>query len=195
MNTCRNIESPFHIFVICIFALFTIGSCCTEKDRVYWFPDEAVRYYNENDTVTFYCPEFDLYESYIVCNRDTSKTIEQYHESPYCEPTVIKYSLRYILYLDSCGSSKHITVFIDTPNPGNIRVSIYQPDSDSGGSHVSFDESTKFSTDVFGFSYHNVIEIPGSESYEIPSILFSYEFGVIQIKYEDRTFSLVNNDD
>ena len=189
-----KLRLPFHFVTMGTLAILFLASCCNQKDEVSWPPDEAVRYYNDHDTVKYYCPDTDVYESYMVCNRDSSLSIEQFHTNRFCEYAVYKHSLRYILNLDSCGGSKYIMVFIDTPNPGNIRVSIYQPDSDHGGSHVSFDEITKFSIDIEGYTYNNVIEIPGSESPEMPSILFTYEYGVIQIEYENQTFSLVNEE-
>lgn len=187
-------ENRTKILLFGFMYLLLMNSCCNEKDRVYWFPDEAVRYYNEHDTVKFYCAESDVFESYIVCNRDTSQSIEQYYYNSHCEYTEYSYSLRYILYLDSCGSSQMIIVGIDNARPGNIDVSITTPDIDRVGNAVLFDESRKFSIDVLGYTYHDVIEISSSGSSEIPSFLFSYEYGVIQIQFENKTFSLANNE-
>lgn len=181
------------IIVLCGLCLILVSSCCGEKDSHNWFPDEAVRYYNEHDTVKFYCPESDEYESYVVCDRDTTINIEQYSEG-YCDYTVFSYFLTYILSLDSCGSSKSLAVFINAPNPGDLVVYINHPDHDQGVFIASFKESSKFSIDILDNTYHNVIEMPGSEWSEIPSILFSYEYGVIQIQYENQTFSLINNE-
>ena len=174
--------------------LLVLSSCCDQRDEVYWFPDEAVRYYNEHDTVKFYCPENDVLESYAVCTRDTPIQIEQIKHNQFCEYVVYRHTLYYKLDIDSCGSSKSIVIFIDLSRSGNISVSIAHPDNDQGRFSTYFHENTTFSINVIDHTYHNVVEISGSESSEIPSILFSYEYGVIQINYENQTFSFVNDE-
>jgi len=174
--------------------LLLISSCCNQKDRVYWFPDEAVRYYNDHDTVKFYCPESDVFETYVVCVRDSSVSIEQYHANQFCEYAVYRHTLDYRLSLDSCGSSNFIKVAINNLRPGYIHASVYKNGSYNGVFGADFEDCTKISIDVLGYTYHNVIEIPGSEMSHIPSILFSYEYGVIQIQEENQTFSLINNE-
>lgn len=175
-----------------LICLLIISSCCYKKDQVYWFPDEAIRYYNDHDTVKFYCPESDVIESFIVCSRDTTIDIEQNYYNQFCEYAEFTHVLSYVLYLDSCSSSSLILVSLNTFGPEYIRVSIRGFGSYVGGFGAEYDESTKFSVDVLDHTYSSVIELHDSESSEIPFILFSYEYGIIQIQFENQTFNLIN---
>ncbi len=177
-----------------LICLLIISSCCYKKDQVYWFPDEAIRYYNDHDTVKFYCPESDIIESFIVCERDTTITIEQYYYNQFCEYAVFTHVLSYLLFLDSCSSSSLILVSVNNLGPEHIHVSINEFGSYDGGFGAEYDESKKFSIDVLDHTYSSVIELHDSESSEIPYILFSYEYGVIQIQFENQTFNLINDE-
>jgi hypothetical protein len=189
-----NMKKIINTQVAGLICLLIISSCCNKKDQVYWFPEEAIRYYNDHDTLKFYCPESDVIESYIVCRRDTSIDIEQYYYNQFCEYAEFRHILSYKLSLDSCSSSSFILVSVNTVKPEYIQVSVRGFGSYDVGFGAVYDESKKFSIDVLDHTYSSVIEIPDSESSEIPFILFSYEYGIIQIQYENQTFNLINDE-
>jgi hypothetical protein len=161
---------------------------------VYWFPDEAIRYYNDHDTVKFYCPESDVIESFIVCSRDTTIDIEQNYYNQFCEYAEFTHVLSYLLFLDSCSSLSYMLVLVNNLGPERIQVSINEFGSYDGELIVEYDESKKFSIDVLGHTYSSVIRLPDPKSSEIPFILFSYEYGIIQIQFENQTFNLINDE-
>lgn len=181
--------------IVSLICLLLASSCCNKEDEVYWPPDEAIRYYDENDTIKFYCPEIDSFETYIVCLRDSEVSIEQYYYNRYCQYTVFTHAQFYRLYKDSCDSPNMTHFAINGLRHNYIQASVNIGNECNDGTYeADFEDCKKFTEEVLGFTYNNVIEIPDSKMSELPSILFSYEYGVIQIKYEDRTFSLINNE-
>jgi hypothetical protein len=181
------------VFLTGIISLLITCSCC--RNHEYWFPEGAIRYYDIHDTITFYCPETDEYEFYLVCAIDTTVNVEQYYGL--CDYTDYFYEKQYFLYLDSCGSTNRITVFVRYSVQNDIHAIIAHPENSerSQSSFVAnYDQSKKISIEVLGHTYKNAIRIPGYEWSPIQSIVFSYEYGVIQMQYEDQTFSLINDE-
>jgi hypothetical protein len=148
-----------------------------------------VRFYDDHDTIKFYCPDTDEYEAYPVCEIDTIATVEPYYGL--CNYTDSFYGKQYVLHLDSCESKKQILVVVRYSVIYDITVVVSTSEGNEGFFKTNFGDSQKISIDVLGHTYKNAIRIPGKEWDEILSLVFSYEYGIIQMQYEDQTFSLV----
>ena len=184
----------YHRIILTGLVSVVIAYSCCEGDQEFWFPEGAIQYYDSQDTITFYCPESDTYAVYPICTRDTLVDVD--HLLGRCDQYRIYHSKFYELSMDTCGNSNRIRMFLDPGNKEEIYVIILETDSTQNGCSANYKESTKFSTEVLGKTYDNVIRIPsfGWDWNTVESILFSYEYGVIQIEYEDHTLSLVNNE-
>ena len=170
--------------------LLVISSCC--HDNEYWFPDEAVRYYNDHDTIKFYCPETDKYEVYPVCGTDTTVRVEPYYGL--CDYTDSFYGKQYELYRDSCESTKKILVLVKYSVQDDIIVSVSESENNVFYNTANFGKTQKITIDVLGHTYKDAIRIPGTEWGDIISLVFSYEYGIIQMQYADQTLSLINDE-
>jgi hypothetical protein len=173
-----------------IVCLLLASSCC--KDKEYWFPEGVIRYYDINDSISFYCPEDDEYRNYIVCERDTIVT--NYQDNGICDYVNYFYAKEYRLFLNNCDDSTFMRVAATASFQDDITV--WEIDRNLGSSlfKTRYEDNPKFSIEILDHTYYNVIEISGSDYSPILSILFSYGYGVIQMQYENQTFSLLNNE-
>lgn len=168
-----------------------ISSCCKE-DQEYWFPEGAIRYYDQNDTITFYCPEDDEYLDYVVCIRDT--LVEIYpNYGTFCDYTDYFYEKLYRVVQNNCNDSVQMTVIVNASFQKNIAVKYFEIDKQDTF-RARYEDSPKHSVEVQGHTYSKVIKITGKGYTSLQTILFSYEYGVIQMQFENKTYSLLNNE-
>ncbi len=59
---------------------------------------------------------------------------------------------------------------------------------------ASYTGSAKSTVEILGQTYENTIKIFGVSLGDAEFAIFSYEYGIIQIKFENQTFSLVNDE-
>lgn len=173
----------------CLCLLFII-SCCNEKGRYYWFPEDAVRFYNDHDTITFYSSELNEYEVYPVCSRDTLLSLNEYMDR--CNNADYLYSIEYSLVKDSCVADREFNIQINSDNSIYFH-SIYSADHFENV-FLLYNEFPKSTIVVLGKTYENTIELDNSFSDSLEFVIFSLEYGIIQFKFENVTFSLINDE-
>ena len=186
----RPLQNFIHRCFLIVVIMFLMISCCNEEDRHHWYPEEAVRYYNENDTITFYSVETGQFEVYPICDREPMSASWE-HKGTWCYYVETFHGIRYSLQKDSCASDLGIVVSIKSEN--NIAINW---DYSEGRDYFDLNplESHSAPINVLGSIYENTFEIPngkyGSDS--IKSVIFSFEYGIIQYNFNNATYSLVN---
>lgn len=180
-------------FSVCTLFFLLINSCCGD-DMSIWFPSEAVRYYNDHDSIAFYCPENDSFVVFQVCSRSTNHLTETAEDR--CGIITRVYFMDYFLYSDSCHGENllRVSVFPEVNNNNNVTIDVSILDY-SDLISTSYTESPKSTVEILGHTYENTIQIFSTTSWaDLEFIIFSYEYGIIQIKYESQTFNLMNNE-
>jgi len=168
------------LFILAVFSF----SCCLKKDKIFWFPDEAVQYYDNHDTIVFMDNISGEFDSLIVCSRETLQSIEDWGGS-YCDYKEIFYERKYLLSKDSCQQDK-FTFIVHVLAKGSISVFVNLPDGSSGFYNMAapYDETPKVEIDIQGKTYTDVVRVTNSQ---IPGswILINYLYGILQYTRND----------
>ena len=184
------LELPPSFVHVLLIIVFILGSCCNEEDSHYWFPDEAIRYYNTNDSIIFYSPELESIAEYIVCSIDTGHSIFDYGD--FCGRQDHYYPIRYDIHLDSCENERFFRINI---SPDSLVIVIFNYDKDRHD-YFNFDYRilTKSQVEINDVIYEDVIEYNDPKSDRVRSFLFSLSHGILQYQSDSLTFSLVHDD-
>jgi hypothetical protein len=177
------------IFVLSGLCIFFISSCCREGDSFFWFPKEAIQYYNENVAIKYYSSELQSEENYFVCRIDTGHSIFDYGN--FCGRQDHYYPILYDVVLDSCENERYFRI---TFAPDTIVIVIFEYSGDSHD-YFSFDYTTleKSQVEINGIMYDDVIKQNGSGDDSIRSFSFSLHYGILQYEFDEITFNLLPN--
>ena len=173
-------------------------SCCNDEDVYHSLPDETGRYYDNNDTISFYCSETDTYETFTICYHSDGFLGDEIRDT-YCSWVDYKQRKNYKLYLDSCGTQRFFYIGFNKVSKGsNIKIDSYYKYLESGGDHTSFyTDTTELQTfNILGSTYDDVYfcTFHSFANDSLKSVLVSIEYGIIQYSFENSTYSLLNDE-
>ncbi|MFO7669392.1 MAG: hypothetical protein R6W31_07015 [Bacteroidales bacterium] len=178
------------IFVLSGLCIFFISSCCREGDSYFWFPKEAIQYYNENVAIKYYSPELQSEENYFVCRIDTGHSIFDYGD--FCGRQDHYYPILYDVVLDSCENEKYFRITIA---PDTIVKVIFEY---GGNRHdyfkFNYTSEEKFQVEINGIKYNDVIIQNGTVNDSIEAFSFSLNYGILQYEFNEITFNLLPNE-
>lgn len=176
--------------IICGFCLYLISSCCQEKDGAFWFPKEAIQYYNDNIAIDYYSPELGSLENYWVCSIDTGHSIFDY--GGYCGKQDHYYPILYDVILNSCENERYFHINI---SPDTIVKVIFEYD---GNKHdyfkFNYNSVEKFQVEVNGIRYNDVVKQNGMDDDSIKAFFFSLNYGILKYEFDEITFNLLPNE-
>ena len=204
LNTLGKMFKQSLLFLIG-FGLCLVYSCCNEEDVYHALPGDTGRYYDDNDTVVFYSPETETYDTFLVCYRSDGFLGDEFRGT-YCSWLEYFHRKWYELCLDSCGTERVFTsgtkrVFIinfhriATGSDISLK-SYYENDEYSDIAHVLTDTSQVLSRNINGFTYDDVYPCSfySFANDSLKSALISMEYGIIQYNYEFVTYILLNDE-
>jgi hypothetical protein len=158
-----------------------IHSCCLESDKHYYFPEEAIIYYNTNDTITYKDMGSGEEEKLVVCLRDTFMSYEEVG-GVLCSVQVYFYTAAYFLDLDSCNGNPNFIIHVKPNNYGRV-IWIYN-DSIVVNHTFTYEKDLQFDIELLGKKYYNVVKIE-DQDWKGAEILFNLEYGLIQYSTPD----------
>jgi len=174
-----------------IIVLLAMNSCNCPDDVYYKLPSEAVRYYEENDTIQFFSEETQSFEKFIVCDRIDAHEVERTEDR--CKQGIHYFMKIYDLYEDSCNSDHYFRLFVKSRGDSDfVYDEFYKNDSDD--LWANYNDSPKTTVEILGHTYENTIFIQSVFNDSLNGIRVSYEFGIIQRVFEHTTFNLVNDE-
>ena len=162
-------------------------------DIIFHYPSNAIRYYDDHDTIRFYSEELDTIQKFVVCNRTEEHEYEVSLDR--CEQETHYYTKYYKCFKDSCNSEENYKIYLYW-GAAITFSSIYDNgtiDSYSGNTN----DFPNLTLTVMGNTFSNCIflihNIDAGDS--IIKLLYSNEYGVIQRQYEHATFNLIVEDE
>lgn len=194
MRILRFLKRFIIIFASASLAITFI--CCNRdcKDEYHYLPENAERYYEDNDTIVFYCEESDEYATYEVCNRGDS-FMDSPQSSLWCDWIHYDQYKAHAFYRDSCDSDHLISTQVELWSNLGTRTSIafqYGHNQVQALTVVSEPETWN-SYEILGIRYEDVSECEISWEGSISSMLYSQEYGVVQYVFENKIFSLLKD--
>ena len=177
------------------FTILSITYSCQfncPDDIIFHYPSNAIRYYDDHDTIRFYSEELDTIQKFVVCNRTEE---HEYEISPdRCEQEKHYYSKYYICFKDSCNSGENFTIRISW---GSTVKYYHVYDNEYNDNFIgNTNDFPNLTLSVMGNTFSNCIflihNIDAGDS--IIKLLYSNEYGVIQRQYEHATFNLIVED-
>lgn len=177
------------LFILAVFSF----SCCLKRDKTYRFPDEAVQFYDNHDTIVFMDNISGEFDSLIVCSRETGQSIEDWGGS-YCDYKEIYIERKYILTKDSCQQDTS-TFIVNVRAQGTISITWDLPDGSRGvySMYAPYDETPKLEIDIQGKTYTDVVRITNSQILG-SWILINYSYGILQYTRNDTITKLLYNE-
>ena len=165
-------------------------TCCPEYEDLYP-PEGTLRYWDEHDTIVFYSPEMDVFEMYPVCTRDYIGSATELDDR--CNSFLQGYAAQYVMRKDSCENIEAFTVRVE---PGETITVIRAYSDGTGDVDNIYTPNTNYDTlTIFGNTYKKVYQIEFSSPFDsLSAVYVTLEHGIIQYRYDDYTFNLVNDE-
>lgn len=176
-------------FIITI--IYTLGSCDCE-DQYRSLTELAGRYYDDNDTIVFYSPESNTYETYIICLKEEGYDEGSPRSEWGCYYLVHDQYKYFHLYRDSCNSGRYFHLRIDRYVDGS-KATIGILDSFQYIQYAStISEESRWETrEILGFQYEDITTCELSRESDLSSMLYSQEYGIVQYTFNQQIFSLL----
>ncbi len=179
------------ILIKCFLAtiyLINLTSCCDKENGSFYFPHEAINYYNKYDTILFQDTISGIQEIHVICKRDTGLSVFEW--GGWCGYEDYNYSKIYFLTKDSCLNFPYLIINI---SPDTIIEIILVPlDGHNVFYNSNFPLSPKKIVKLSGFVYDNIVTIESHGLFDGPPILFNLKYGIIQYRSDTNTFNLIN---
>gem|GEM_PF-5379775 len=172
------------IYFICLI------SCCNEEEGYYYFPDGAINYYDNYDSIFFQDTLTEIQEMFVICDRDTGLSIFEW--GGFCGYQDYYYSKSYKLAKDSCYSIPRFLVQVSPDT--TVRIILIRADNHNVFYESDFSISQKNRIELCGFTYEGVITMESHSFISGQPILFSLRYGIIQYSRDTITFNLVNHE-
>ncbi len=172
-----------------VFALVLV-TCCPEYEDVYP-PEGTLRYWDEHDTIVFYSPELDKFEIYPVCSRDYIGAVDELHDR--CNSYIQLYAAKYRINMWSCENNDY---FVFLAAPSEITVIREYSDKNFDNAHINTANTNGDTLEILGHTYKDVYQIDYNSPFDdsLSVIYVTFEYGIIQYRYDNFTFNLVNDE-
>jgi len=163
-----------------------LAACCNEEDQIRYFPEEAIGYYNNHDTIHFRDTALSALVPFVVCLRDTVGTVTE--KEGVCSSFDYDYAISYHLDREVCSSGAGFMVQV-TPDT-IIEITFMRPGRDAIYYRVRYGNAAKGQRELCGQVYMEVVEVKNlTDVYETP-ILFSLTNGILQYPDDELVFCL-----
>lgn len=164
-------------------------SCCPEYEDVFP-PEGTLRYWDDHDTIVFYSPELNIFETYPVCSRDYIGAVDELHDR--CNSYIQLYAAKYRIKKGNCDNNEF---FVFLAAPGEITVMRGYSDKTVDNAHIITANANRDTLEISGRIYKDVYQIEYNSPFDsLSTVFFTQEHGIIQYEFNSISFRLVNEE-